>query len=230
MFGTQLFFCVMLDFDFGFIKICLIAFLVVLAGRGDVLGQIVYRDAGSNCVGENNRFRFSGPSCTTFYWEVPEGDYTIISQDNLSIVVVWHEEIEDARVVAHYSGCPGNEKGAAISPSYSMGMWREPVVLLDGPGGNICPNSSAYFVATPFDVDVDDVISFLWRVNEVEISNTTNSSFVATNLQNGDVVDVIMHTLGTCVNYETFSDPVVVDVLDRPNVQVSVSAPPEICE
>ncbi len=123
---------------------------------------------------------------------------------------------------------------AATVTSNSITMTVNPtitpsVTVTANPGDTVCAGQLAGFYATPTNGGVPH---YKWRINGVDVSGQTSTSFNTSTLSNGDVVSVWMLSNAACVSPDTaISAGVTMTVLPNltPSVSISVNPNDTIC-
>jgi RHS repeat-associated protein len=189
-------------------------------GQGSVYQTTQYYPI---CTGYNASFAYSG-SCGSIFWQI-EGGGTIISSTSTTVTVRWNSPTTSAAVVAR---CNSNQSLTVGTGYFTVSGSITPSVSISGPT-SICVGTNATYQAAP--TNGGSSPTYNWRINGVSQQVATNSTFVTTQLNQGDVVTVQMTSNAGCVSSPTVtSNGITISTATQPSpVSVGISGPSSYC-
>ncbi len=200
-----------------------LSFIVYFSSKA----QPVVRVSGTNCVGSTQVFIFEG-SCTSIQWSVV-GDYTIESPTTTGYMlsVHWNSPQYGRYVTATTSGCSGPLAGTFSSSSFDIADTVTPSVSISPISPSICVGDNLIFSATAKTLGTP---SFQWKIDNVDQSGQTETSFSSAGFTNGQLVSVTMNSSSTCQKGTVANSNVVQVVVNAPQqASVVINGNPSLC-
>ncbi|HTE28764.1 MAG TPA: DUF6443 domain-containing protein, partial [Chryseolinea sp.] len=190
----------------------------------DAHSAFVQRIYGSGCVGANNLFALQSATCSSVFWTVSGTNYTIVSQDNTSIIVKWNVPNANVYVTANFSSCSTfPSSGSAFSAAQNVGSPVTPTISIIANQNNVCLGSSITFTASI--TNGGTAPSYYWMVNGSAAPGATSSAtYTTTALVNTQSVTCQLTSNVPCPTAAPTSNAVVMTLNNPSPVSVSITS------
>lgn len=188
--------------------------------------QTIVRTAGTQCVGVNQSFQFTGPGfCFNHTWSVNGGGTIISGQGTGTLTVKWNSTTSSASVSVQY-GCAGGSGNKAF-PTFTISNPVTPSIGIGSNAASVCSGSPVTFSPSS-PVNPGGSPTYTWYVDGASIGTGSTKSY--TGAVGGHTAYVRMTSSAVCATPVTVqSNTISFTVTSPSSYTVQLNSPGTMC-